>query len=130
MHNDQSTDAAAVEAQAGTEAPAPMNAAAAAGPEVQAMAPGTAPLAGCLWTITDAALFLRKSRRWLFLRLRLPDEAQGSIPHVKLGRTPRFIPDDLRLWAGMGFPPVANFKEWRALEEKQRKKAEMYTKKP
>jgi hypothetical protein len=83
-----------------------------------------APMVGCaLWTVKDAAAFLQKSRRWMFLQLRLPDDAVGSIPHVKLGRTPRFIPDDMQAWAAMGFPPAATFRQWRDAENRRQRKA-------
>jgi hypothetical protein len=74
-----------------------------------------------LWSVKDAAIFLQKSRRWLFLALRLPENAPGSVPHVRLGRSPRFIPDDLRSWASMNFPPAATFKTWRAEENRKKR---------
>ena len=65
-----------------------------------------------LWTVQDTATYLQKSPRWIFYALRLPDDMDGSIPHIKLGRNPRFIPDDIRSWARMGFPSVKTFREW------------------
>lgn len=80
----------------------------------------TAPaLAETLWTVKDAAQFLRKSARWIFYSLQIPDTAPGSIPHSKLGRNPRFIPDDLRAWAAQGFPPVATFRAWKEADAKR-----------
>jgi hypothetical protein len=74
-----------------------------------------------LWTVKEAALFLRKSRRWLFDALRLEENVPGSVPHVRLGRSPRFIPDDLKLWASMNFPPAATFKAWRDADRRKKK---------
>lgn len=65
-----------------------------------------------LWTAKDAALFLRKSLRWVFYALRLPDTAPGSIPHVRVGRAPRFDPAVIAEWVNAGCPPVAAFRAW------------------
>ncbi len=72
-----------------------------------------------LWTVKDAATFLRKSPRWIFYALQVPEHEPGSIPHSKLGRNPRFIPDDLRVWAAQGFPPAATFKAWKEADAKR-----------
>ena len=79
-------------------------------------------LADTLWDVKAAAAFLCKSRRWVFNQLNLCDDAAGSIPHVRLGRTPRFIPDDLRSWAAQGFPPAATFKSWKEADERARRR--------
>lgn len=65
-----------------------------------------------LWTVAEAARFLRKSPRWVWYALRLADTEPGSIPHCKLGRSPRFDPEDLRAWAAMRCPPAATFRRW------------------
>jgi hypothetical protein len=75
-----------------------------------------------LGTVADVAAFLRKSPRWVFLALRQPEGTPGSIPHVRLGRTPRLIPDDLRAWAASGFPPVATFRAWQETERRRQRK--------
>ena len=41
----------------------------------------------------------------------------------KLGRNPRFIPDDLRLWAAQGFPPASTFKQWKEADERRRRRS-------
>mgnify|MGYP000735619577 CR=1 FL=1 len=74
-----------------------------------------------LWTVADAATFLRKSQRWLFGQLKIDDTQPGSIPHVRLGRSPRFIPDDLKAWAAAGFPPAATFKEWKEMSARRKR---------
>jgi len=76
-----------------------------------------------LWTIKESAAYLRKSERWLWYALKTPEHEAGSVPHVKLGRSPRFIPDDLKAWAAAGFPPAATFKEWQEAENRRRKRA-------
>lgn len=84
--------------------------------------PDPAPAAP-LWTVKDAAAFLRKSPRWIFYALQTPEHEAGSIPHAKLGRNPRFIPDDLHAWAAQGFPPAAAFKTWKDADERRRRRA-------
>lgn len=80
----------------------------------------TAPtLADTLWTVKDAAAFLRKSPRWIFYALQTPETEEGSIPHSKLGRNPRFIPADIRTWAAQGFPPAATFRAWKEADAKR-----------
>ena len=59
-----------------------------------------------LWTVEETAQFLKKSKRWIFYHLQLSPEEPGSIPHVRLGRTPRFCPEELREWTEMGCPPA------------------------
>ena len=76
-------------------------------------------VADTLWTVKQAAIFLQKSQRWLFGQLTLADDRPGSIPHVRLGRSPRFIPDDLRAWAAAGFPPAGTFKEWKEADARR-----------
>ncbi|HLX68478.1 MAG TPA: helix-turn-helix domain-containing protein [Verrucomicrobiae bacterium] len=88
----------------------------------QAPAPvAAAPVPAPLWTVKDAAAFLRKSPRWIFYSLQIPENEPGSIPHSKLGRNPRFIPDDLKAWASAGFPPAATFKAWQQTSSRHKK---------
>jgi len=65
-----------------------------------------------LWTITDCAAFLKKSKRWLWNQLARRPEDPGSIPHFRIGSTPRFMPEVIRQWLLDGCPPAADFKEW------------------
>lgn len=74
-----------------------------------------------LWTVKDIAAYLQKSVRWVFYALRLPESESGSIPHVKLGRSPRFIPDDVKAWVSAGFPPVATFRTWQDFDRRKKK---------
>ena len=75
-----------------------------------------------LWTPRETAKFLRKSPRWVFYALRIPPSDPGSIPHVRLGRSPRFCPDTLREWVHQGCPPAAVFRAWQVAEEKKMRK--------
>lgn len=52
-----------------------------------------------LWDVKDVAKFLKRSERWVFGRL-----SEGSIPHVRLGTAPRFIPSKIRSWVEDGCP--------------------------
>lgn len=72
-----------------------------------------------LWTVEHAAKFLRKSMRWVFYALRVPPTEPGSIPHVRLGRSPRFDPATLREWVAQGCPPVAMFRAWQIKQQKK-----------
>lgn len=80
-----------------------------------------APVLERLWTIKEAAAFLRKSERWLWYALKRPPDEPGSVPHVKLGKSPRFMQDDLKAWAAAGFPPAGTFKTWKESEERRRR---------
>ncbi len=76
-----------------------------------------------LWSVPDAAKYLQKSPRWIWSALtRRPDEP-GSIPHVRVGSSPRFFPDDLAAWVRAGCPPAATFAKWNAAEQKRQKRA-------
>ena len=65
-----------------------------------------------LWTVKEVAAFLRKSVRWVRYALRKPENEPGSIPHTKVGRTPRFDPAALKAWVEYGCPPAATLKTW------------------
>ena len=78
----------------------------------------TAPKAGCeaLWTVKDVAKYLQRSPRWVWGCLTHRPDESGSIPHIRLpGKTPspRFVPDEVRDWAALNFPPARDFKAWR-----------------
>ena len=64
-----------------------------------------------LWTVKEAANYLRKSESWVWQAVRTPEDQQGSIPHAKLGKSPRFIPEEMQAWALSGFPSAAEFKD-------------------
>jgi len=74
-----------------------------------------------LLTVKDLAVFLRKSARWVWYNLRRREDEPGSIPHVKLGKSPRFILEDVQAWVAAGFPPAATFKAWREIESRRRR---------
>lgn len=69
-------------------------------------------LMSALWTVRDVARFLRKSCRWIWYALQVPPSEPGSIPHVRLGRSPRFLPELIVRWVQDGCPPVATFEAW------------------
>jgi len=72
-----------------------------------------------LWDVDACASYLNKSRRWIWLMIARTPEQPGSIPHVRIGRSPRFIPDDIVDWVRGGCPPAAVFRQWQAAEEKR-----------
>ncbi len=76
-----------------------------------------------LWSVKDCAAYLKKSPRWLWSALTRQAIESGSIPHVRIGSSPRFFPDDIAAWVRAGCPPAATFAEWRAAEEKRQKRA-------
>lgn len=47
-----------------------------------------------LWTVHEAAAYLKMSSSWLYKRV-----AEGAVPHVKLGNIVRFVPDQVRQFA-------------------------------
>ena len=76
-----------------------------------------------LWTVKDAAGFLCLSERKIAYMLKTPATEPGSVPFVRLGRSPQFIPADLTAWAAAGFPPAGTFKAWQDAENRPRKRA-------
>lgn len=64
-----------------------------------------------LWTVKEAAAYLRKSESWVWQAVRTPEDQSGSIPHAKLGKSPRFIPEEMQAWAASGFVSAADFKD-------------------
>jgi len=55
-----------------------------------------------LWTVKECAAYLHKSPRWLWREI-----ARGNVPHVRVGQTPRFIPQDIAEWVHSGCPKPA-----------------------
>ncbi len=76
-----------------------------------------------LWTVRECAMYLRRSPRWLWSALMRQATEPGSIPHVRVGASPRFFPDDVAAWVRVGCPPAAAFKEWSASEKKLEKRS-------
>ena len=76
-----------------------------------------------LWCVKQCSGFLGKSPRWLWSALTRRPEEPGSVPHVRVGKTPRFFPDDIASWVRAGCPPAATFTEWQTAEEKRRNRA-------
>ena len=71
-----------------------------------------------LWTPNECAVHLGKSARWIWAALsRLPKE-KGSIPHVRIGRSPRFFPEDIREWVRLGCPPAETLADWKKPKER------------
>jgi hypothetical protein len=79
--------------------------------------------APALWDVAACAQFLGKSPRWLWSALRRSPEEPGSIPHVRIGRSPRFFPDDIAEWVRQGCPPPAMLAQWQDAKGKRRKSA-------
>ena len=75
-----------------------------------------------LWTVQDCANYLKKTVRWVQSATRRRAEIEGSIPHIRVGVSPRFIPDDIATWAKQGCPPAATYKTWQETEERRRKR--------
>ena len=46
-----------------------------------------------LWTVSDAANFLRMSRDWVYRAAE-----RGDLPYRKVGANLRFVPSELRAW--------------------------------
>ena len=47
-----------------------------------------------LWTAKDVAAFLRVSRAWVYLHIRL-----GDLPYQRIGGLVRFFPQDIQAYA-------------------------------
>jgi hypothetical protein len=65
-----------------------------------------------LWNVPQVAKYLGKSPRWVWAALARPDEAPGSIPHHRVGRSPRFDPADIAAWVKAGCPEVRVWRNW------------------
>lgn len=62
------------------------------------------------WNVEQCAAYLQKSKRWVWEALAKREDQEGSIPHTRIGRAPRFDPDTIRDWLLAGAPPAADFK--------------------
>lgn len=78
---------------------------------------------GSLWSVKECAIFLKRSPRWVWSAILRRVEEAGSIPHVRVGKSPRFFPDDIAAWIRAGCPPAATFAQWNATEQKRQKRA-------
>ena len=67
-----------------------------------------------LWDVNDCANFLKRSPRWLWSAISLPCESPGSIPHFRIGASPRFFPEEIVAWVRAGCPPAASIAAQRA----------------
>ena len=90
-----------------------------------ASAPPEAPIsnADTLFTVAEAARFLKKSPRWLWSAIRRRPDEPGSVPFFRIGSSPRFFPADLAAWIRAGCPPAATFAEWQDAEKKRQNRA-------
>jgi hypothetical protein len=87
-----------------------------------------------LWTVEDCAQYLNKSVRWVYEALKLADNMQGSIPHVRLPPKPgqsrsaaRFMPALIRQWTLANCPPASVFMAWSEQQERHRRKTNVLT---
>ena len=80
-------------------------------------------LTDTLWSVKECAAYLRRSPRWVWSALVVPASNAGSIPHVRIGASPRFFPADVMAWVRQGCPPAATFAEWNVAEQKRQKRA-------
>ena len=55
------------------------------------------PTVSALWTVHECAAYLKKSTRWLWREI-----ARGSVPHVRVGKSPRFYPEEIDAWLRSG----------------------------
>jgi hypothetical protein len=78
--------------------------------------------AAALWDVRACATYLKKSQRWLWSAMHCQRDEKGSIPHVRVGVSPRFIPTDIEEWVRQGCPPASIFFEWRDAANKHRKR--------
>lgn len=80
-------------------------------------ATGTAPEGASavqpLWSVAVLARYLGRSQRWVWAQLGRPETEPGSIPHRRIGKAPRFIPEEIQRWVDAGCPPVVQLQTWR-----------------
>jgi hypothetical protein len=76
-----------------------------------------------LWTVDDLCAFLGRKRRWAEYAVKTPETEVGSIPHIRIGRSPRFDPETIREWSLAGFPPAATFRAWKESGGRRRQRA-------
>lgn len=62
-----------------------------------------------LWAVSDLARYLKRSQRWVWSQLDVPGKRTGRIPHLRIGKAPRFIPEEIFRWVRLGCPSVADF---------------------
>lgn len=79
-----------------------------------------------LWDIQQCGQYLGKSTRWLYKAVRVRSHEPGSIPHVRVGHTTRYVPEDLREWVRCDCPPAATFAEWKQAEKKRTRRSRCY----
>ncbi len=60
-----------------------------------------------VWCIEQAAVFIKKSTRWIQDAMSKPVDEPGSIPFRKIGKKPVFFPEALAEWIALGCPPAA-----------------------
>ena len=62
-----------------------------------------------MWDVKTFSKYVGKSIRWTWEHLRKKPNERGSIPHLRIGESPRFEPDIIRDWARAGCPPAEQF---------------------
>ena len=62
-----------------------------------------------LWSVREVARYLKRSQRWVWSQLDIPGKRAGRIPHLRIGKAPRFIPEEICRWVRLGCPSVAEF---------------------
>ena len=65
-----------------------------------------------LWRVKELAAYLKKSPRWVWERLKIAADKPGSIPHYRVGESPRFEPSLIRQWVVANCPPASTLSEW------------------
>jgi excisionase family DNA binding protein len=50
-----------------------------------------------LWDVKQCAQYLGKSPRWLWREI-----ARGNVPHVRVGKSLRFYPEEIDAWLRSG----------------------------
>ena len=73
-----------------------------------------------LWTLRDLAAYLKRSPRWISYHLPRAESEPGSIPHLRLGRSPRFVPSEISAWVRAGCPSVSTFHQKQSPSEARR----------
>ncbi|MCZ7646112.1 MAG: helix-turn-helix domain-containing protein [Planctomycetota bacterium] len=71
-----------------------------------------------LWSVDQVSEYLGKSPRWIYAALARPDDQPGSIPHFRVGRSPRFDAQEIAAWARASCPPLVDWRAWQARADK------------
>ena len=77
-----------------------------------------------LWSLKSVAHYLGKSTRHIERLLKVPENQQGSIPHLRLRPARgnrcsiRFIPSVVMAWAQNGCPSVSTVNTWSKIESR------------